>query len=128
MCWGFSFLPFPCHHSHIIIINTKQKTHRALPGLNSAAVGLIASAVVAMIFSVTGSSSPFPKASVCIGMCRGTQQGLNQTKKHFFITTTTLVYTGIIGFAAVDVLDVPAPLAVALGGGLGALAHVLNAV
>lgn len=41
--------------------------NRALPGLNSAAVGLIASAVIGMVFSVTGSSSPFPKASVCIG-------------------------------------------------------------
>lgn len=41
--------------------------YRALPGLNSAAVGLIASAVIGMVFSVTGSSSPFPKASVCIG-------------------------------------------------------------
>ena len=44
-------------------------------------------------------------------------------------TTTTMgAHTGVIGFAAVDVLDMPAPLAVALGGVLGALAQAVGGV
>lgn len=44
----------------------------------------------------------------------------------FLVKTPTC--TGVIGFAAVDVLNMPAPLAVALGGVLGALAHAVGAV
>ena len=56
---------YVCTGTCIVVLTMVR--HRALPGLNSAAVGLIASAVIGMVFSVTGSSSPFPKASVCIG-------------------------------------------------------------
>ena len=65
---------------------------RALPGLNSAAVGLI----VASVFQLTlnaYSTSPFPITSICIG---------------------------IIAFVATDVLVVPAPLVVG-GGVLGVI-------
>lgn len=70
-----------------------QIYRRALPGLNSAAVGLI----IASVFQLTlnaYSSSPFPKTSVCIG---------------------------IIAFGATDVLGVPAPFVVLGGGALGVL-------
>ena len=40
---------------------------RPLPGLNASAVGLIVAAVFNMAFKVK-SLSPFPNASVCIGM------------------------------------------------------------
>ena len=70
-----------------------QLYRRALPGLNSAAVGLI----VASVFQLTlnaYSTSPFPITSICIG---------------------------IIAFAATDVLVVPAPLVVVGGGVLGVI-------
>ena len=70
-----------------------QIYRRALPGLNSSAVGLI----IASVFQLTlnaYSSSPFPHTSICIG---------------------------IIAFAATDVLDIPAPFVVVGGWGLGVL-------
>ena len=68
---------------------------RALPGLNSSAVGLI----VASVFQLTLSAyatSPFPTASICIG---------------------------ILAFGATDVLAAPAPAVVVGGGVLGIIAH-----
>jgi chromate transporter len=70
-----------------------QFYRRALPGLNSAAVGLI----IASVFQLTLTayiSSPFPKTSICIG---------------------------IIAFAATDVLNIWAPVVVVFGGLLGVL-------
>jgi chromate transporter len=67
---------------------------RALPGLNSAAVGLIVASVFQLALNAYG-SSPFPTTSVSIG---------------------------IIGFAATETLKVPAPFVVIGGGVLGACA------
>ncbi|KAG7668186.1 hypothetical protein NADE_008667 [Nannochloris sp. 'desiccata'] len=70
-----------------------QLYRRALPGLNSTAVGLI----IASVFQLSLNayiSSPFPKTSICIG---------------------------IIAFAATDVLKIPAPLVVLGGAVLGVL-------
>ena len=77
-----------------------QIYRRALPGLNSAAVGLI----IASVFQLTLNayvSSPFPKTSICIG---------------------------ILAFAATDVLKVPAPLVVIVGGALGVMGWGANMV
>uniref|UniRef100_A0A7S3CFB4 Chromate transporter n=1 Tax=Chloropicon roscoffensis TaxID=1461544 RepID=A0A7S3CFB4_9CHLO len=68
---------------------------RALPGINSAAVGLIFTAVFRMTFQAH-EQSPFPKASTSIG---------------------------VLSFTAVQHLGVPAPVAVIAGGCLGMLAH-----
>jgi len=70
-----------------------QLYRRALPGLNSAAVGLIISSVFQLSLNAYV-SSPFPKTSICIG---------------------------IIAFAATDVLKIPAPLVVLGGAALGVL-------
>ena len=40
--------------------------HRMLPGLNSAAVGLIVGAVFSLTFQIY-KNSPFPTTSICIG-------------------------------------------------------------
>lgn len=103
LCWAglfapgimliFGVLPFWSRFRHWDLYR------KALPGLNSSAIGLIVSAVITMVFSVTSGSSPFPKAGVAIG---------------------------IVGFAAVDILDVPAPLSVLFGGVLGLVAYLLH--
>lgn len=68
----------------------KWKLYRhALPGLNSAAVGLIISSVFQLSLNAY-TSSPFPTTSICIG---------------------------ILAFAATDVVKVPAPFVV-IGGGI----------
>lgn len=64
---------------------------KALPGFNAAAVGLIITAVFSMLFSVVDRSD-FPTTSVGIGM---------------------------VGFALVDIYNIPASLVVILGGLLG---------
>ena len=61
-----------------------QVYRRALPGLNSSAVGLIVSSVFQLTLSAYG-SSPFPITTICIG---------------------------IIAYGATEVLAVPAPLVV----------------
>lgn len=71
---------------------------RALPGINSAAVGLIFTAVFRMTFQAHD-QSPFPKASTSIG---------------------------VVAFTAVQYLKLPAPLAVIGGGCLGLIAHALK--
>lgn len=73
---------------------------RALPGLNSAAVGLI----IASVFQLTltaYSGSPFPSASICIL---------------------------IVAFGATEVLAVPAPFVVLGGGVLGVIAWATGMV
>lgn len=70
-----------------------QIYRKALPGLNSAAVGLI----IASVFQLTlnaYSTSPFPKTSISIG---------------------------IISYGLTEVLNVPAPFVVLLGGALGVM-------
>lgn len=42
------------------------------------------------------------------------------------LVLTLHVPAGILTYAAVDVLNLPAPIAVALGGAFGAAAHVLH--
>jgi chromate transporter len=71
-----------------------QLYRRALPGLNSAAVGLVVAAVFQLgIGAYAG--SPFGAASVCVG---------------------------ILAFAATEVLAAPAPFVVLGGGALGVIA------
>ena len=70
-----------------------QIYRRALPGLNSAAVGLIIASVFQLSLNAY-STSPFPKTSVSIG---------------------------IISFGLTDVLNVPAPFVVLLGAALGVM-------
>lgn len=65
-----------------------------LPGLNSAAVGLVVAAVFQLTFKLR-QTSPFPDASICIGM---------------------------IAYIVADVLKLPAPLAIVIGGVLGVIA------
>ena len=72
-----------------------QVYRRALPGLNSAAVGLIVTSVFQLTLNAY-TTSPFPHASICIG---------------------------ILGYAATDVLGVAAPFVVVGGGALGVIAH-----
>lgn len=67
----------------------------ALPGLNAASVGLIVAACFQMALKVR-SISPFPDASLLIGMA---------------------------SFCFVNMYNVPAPLAIAICGGFGAIAH-----
>ena len=74
---------------------TFQVYRRALPGLNSSAVGLIVSSVFQLTLTAYG-DSPFPTASICIG---------------------------ILAFGATDILAVPAPAVVVGGGTLGVIAH-----
>lgn len=77
-----------------------QVYRRALPGLNSAAVGLI----VASVFQLTlqaWSTSPFPTTSICIGM---------------------------LVFGATEVLGCPAPLAVIGGGVIGVIGWAADMV
>ncbi|QDZ24088.1 chromate transport protein [Chloropicon primus] len=71
---------------------------RALPGINSAAVGLIVTAVFKMTFQAH-ENSPFPQASSAIG---------------------------VLAFTAVSYLKLPAPLAVIAGGCLGMIAHAVQ--
>lgn len=71
-----------------------QVYRRALPGLNSAAVGLVTSAAISLAVSLRA-QSPFPNATVCIGM---------------------------VVFAVTEVLKCPVPVAVLGGGVLGVIA------
>jgi chromate transporter len=66
----------------------------ALPGLNSAAVGLIVASVFQLTFSALD-VSPHPITSVCVG---------------------------ILAYGATDVLAVPAPIVVLGGGVIGVIA------
>ncbi len=66
---------------------------RALPGLNSAAIGLIVASVFQLSLKAYV-SSPFPITSICIG---------------------------IISYAATEILNVPAPFVVIGGGVLGVI-------
>jgi chromate transport protein ChrA len=68
--------------------------YRMLPGLNAAAVGLVVTAVFQLTFKLR-QTSPFPDATICIG---------------------------IVGFVLADVLKLPAPIAIVVGGVLGVLA------
>ncbi|EIE20647.1 CHR family transporter: chromate ion [Coccomyxa subellipsoidea C-169] len=70
-----------------------QVYRRMLPGLNSAAVGLIVASVFSLTFQIYA-ASPFPNTTICIG---------------------------IIGFALVDFVGCPAPLAVLIGGVCGVI-------
>ncbi|CAL8468154.1 g7693 [Coccomyxa elongata] len=70
-----------------------QVYRRMLPGLNSAAVGLIVGAVFSLTFQIYH-ASPFPVTTICIG---------------------------IIGFSLVDFVGCPAPLAVLVGGVCGVI-------
>jgi hypothetical protein len=65
----------------------------SLPGFNASAVGLVVSALFKMLLQVQG-VSPIPNASLAIGI---------------------LAYTAVVCF------KVEAPIAVLLGGGLGAV-------
>lgn len=65
-----------------------------LPGLNSAAVGLVVAAVFQLTFKLR-QISPFPDATICIGM---------------------------VSFVLADVLKFPPPLAIVAGGVLGVIA------
>lgn len=81
------------------VLRNFQIYRRMLPGANSAAVGLIVSAVFILTFKIY-KASPFPNTTICIG---------------------------IIGFSLVDFVGCPAPLAVFLGGVLGVIgwaAHI----
>lgn len=71
-----------------------QIYRRALPGLNSSAVGLIITSVFQLTLDAY-TTSPFPSASICIG---------------------------IIAFGCTEVLSVPAPFVVIGGGVLGVIA------
>ena len=72
----------------------KQPVYRrALPGLNSSAVGLVVAAVFQMSFKVR-EISPFKDASVCIGF---------------------------LAFYGVHFMKVPAPLAIVAGGVVGVI-------
>merc|ERR1712137_718497 len=78
----------------------------ALPGFNASAVGLIVSAMFQIAFKVR-SNSPFPNASVCIGIiCT-------------FFAHTVHLPTGTLSL-------IQAPLVVLLGGLLGFFAYFLN--
>lgn len=77
-----------------------QVYKKALPGLNSAAIGLIIAAVFQLTLSAY-SVSPFPHASICIG---------------------------IIVFGATEILNIPAPIAVIGGGVLGIIAWATHMV
>jgi len=81
----FAILPFWGSFRHF------QLYRRALPGLNSAAVGLIITSVFQLTLDAYD-SSPFPVTSICIGM---------------------------IAFGCTQVLHVPAPFIVIGGGALG---------
>ena len=70
-----------------------QVYRRALPGLNSAAVGLIITSVFQLTLTAYV-ASPFPKTSICIG---------------------------IIAFSSTEVLAIPAPFVVVGGGVLGVI-------
>ena len=84
----------------------KQPVYRrALPGLNSSAVGLVVAAVFQMSFKVR-EISPFKDASVVIGF-------LAFYATHFGVPT---------GAGAGQVWKMPAPLAVVGGGVLGIIA------
>ena len=72
-----------------------QIYRRALPGLNSAAVGLIVASVFQLSLNAYA-TSPFPHASICIG---------------------------ILAYGATEVLNTPAPFVVIGGGVLGVIAH-----
>lgn len=71
----------------------------ALPGLNSASVGLIVATCFQMALKIR-SISPFPDATLLIGMT---------------------------AFCMVNMYNLPAPLAIAICGGFGALAHFAHA-
>ena len=84
----------------------KQPVYRrALPGLNSSAVGLVVAAVFQMSFKVM-EISPFKDASVVIGI-------LAFYATHFGVPT---------GVGKGEVWKMPAPLAVVGGGVLGIIA------
>lgn len=79
----------------------KWKLYRhALPGLNSAAVGLIISSVFQLSLNAYV-SSPFPTTSICIG---------------------------ILAFAATDVVTIPAPFVVVGGGVIGVIGWAANMI
>tara|TARA_B100000482_G_scaffold42104_1_gene27172 strand:+ start:397 stop:711 length:315 start_codon:yes stop_codon:yes gene_type:complete len=87
-------------------VQLSQPTYRrALPGLNSSAVGLVVAAVFQMSFKVR-EISPFKDASVVIGI-------LAFYATHFGVPT---------GTNAGEAWKMPAPLAVVGGGVLGIIA------
>jgi chromate transporter len=86
----------------------KWKTYkRALPGLNASAVGLVVSAAVSIVLKVI-EASPFPKATVCIGLMCAFGSHVVQLPKG----TLTLIQ---------------APIVIVVGGLLGLLAHAAEA-
>ena len=86
----------------------KWKTYkRALPGLNASAVGLVVSAAVSIVLKVI-EASPFPKATVCIGLICAFGSHVVQLPKG----TLTLIQ---------------APIVIVVGGLLGLLAHAAEA-
>ena len=86
----------------------KWKTYkRALPGLNASAVGLVVSAAVSIVLKVI-EASPFPKATVCIGLICAFGSHVVQLPKG----TLTLIQ---------------APIVIVVGGVLGLLAHAAEA-
>lgn len=89
LAWGTNA---PCHEATITEVSLSLPVRcRALPGLNSSAVGLIITSVFQLTLTAYV-SSPFPHTSICIG---------------------------IIAFAATEVLVIPAPFVVVGGGVLG---------
>ena len=87
----FAILPFWGAFRHW------QVYRRALPGLNSAAVGLIITSVFQLSLNAY-TSSPFPTTTICIG---------------------------IASFACTEILKVPAPLVVIGGGAAGVIAWAI---
>lgn len=87
----FAILPFWGTFRHW------QLYRRALPGLNSAAVGLIITSVFQLSLNAY-TSSPFPTTSICIG---------------------------IVSFACTEVLKIPSPLVVIGGGAAGVVAWAI---
>ena len=86
----------------------KWKTYkRALPGLNASAVGLVVSAAVSIVLKVI-EASPFPKATVCIGLMCAFGSHVVQLPKG----ALTLIQ---------------APIVIVVGGLLGLLAHAAEA-
>ncbi len=82
---------------------------RALPGLNSSAVGLVVAAVIQMSFKVRDISSN-KEASIVIGMLA------------FYVSKFGIP----VRMKGTGVWNLPAPLVVVGGGGIGALASILG--
>jgi hypothetical protein len=65
--WGSRSCPYNAYTISNDVISSPWRPRRALPGLNSAAVGLVVAAAF-QLYDTARRASPFPETSVAIGM------------------------------------------------------------